>query len=91
MTNHKQVKAQKRAKRKHKEIKIHKHSFRSTPSAGLRPEHPKPLSKGEILAQRRPIGDKPTTETPVPAKPQKPPSDGEAVKEPVPVGAGDKQ
>jgi len=87
MTNHKQARAQKRAKHKQREINMRRHSFRSESPDNTSLEHPKPLSVEEILAQRRPIGEKPTTETPVPAKPQKPPSDEEAVKEPVPVGA----
>lgn len=87
MTNHKQAKAQKRAKHKQREINMRRHSFRSESPDSTSPEHPKALTEGEILAQRRPIGEKPTTEIPVPAKPQKPPSDKEAVKEPIPVGA----
>jgi len=90
MTNHKQAKAQKRAKHKQKEINMHRHSFRSmSPDSSL--EHPKPLSEEEILAQRRPIAEKagePPSGAPIPSKPKEPPSDKEAVKEPIPVGAG---
>lgn len=42
----------------------------------------------------QPVGEKegtPPAETSVPAKPKTPPSDKDAVKEPVPVGVGDKE
>ena len=58
MTKHKQAKARKRAKQRQKEIKIHQHSFRSKPSASTALEHPRPLSKEEMLAQRKPIEEK---------------------------------
>ena len=57
ITKHKQDKARRRAQQKRKEIRMHKHSYRgkdvSTYSTVT--EHPKPMSKEELLAQRVPI------------------------------------
>ena len=54
ITKHKQDKARRRSQQKQKELRMHKHSYRSwgEPTTA---EHPKPMSKEELLAQRVPV------------------------------------
>ncbi len=54
MTKHKQDKSRRRAQQKQKEIRMHRHSYRSKDKPTT-VEHPKPISKEEMLAQRKPI------------------------------------
>ena len=54
ITKHKQDKARRRAQQKRKEIRMHKHSYRSKDEPTTA-EHPKPMSKEDLLAQRKPI------------------------------------
>ena len=54
MTKHKQAKALKRRRRVSREIREHRHSFRSNNPDMQNLTHPKPLSKEEVLAQRKP-------------------------------------